>query len=112
MLRMPTDTRWAASRQVFCRSGYCKSEFNYFFCSFKVKLASKYVLMCLTLRSIINADIIICQALSAAVQFGRQKAVLKLLQLGADKTIKTNAGKSPADLAVILKKTQAHGVLL
>lgn len=60
---------------------------------------------------IINTDIF-CQALSIAVQYGRQEAVLKLLQLGADKTIRTNVGKSPADLAVIFKRTQVAGVLL
>lgn len=46
------------------------------------------------------------QALSVAVQQGRQEAVLKLLQLGADKTIKTKTGKCPADLAVIVKNAQ------
>lgn len=57
-------------------------------------------------------DIFVCnthassQALSIAVQYGRVEAVLKLLQLGADKTIRTNTGKSPADLAVTYKHTQ------
>lgn len=46
------------------------------------------------------------QALSIAVQHGRQEAVLKLLQLGADKTLTTKTGKSPADLAIILKNPQ------
>lgn len=46
------------------------------------------------------------QALSLAVQYGREEAVLKLLQLGADKTLRTKAGKSPADLAVTFKHTQ------
>ena len=47
-----------------------------------------------------------------AVQYGREEAVLKLLQLGADKTIRTEAGKNPADLAMILKHPQVPGVLL
>lgn len=54
-----------------------------------------------------NTDIF-CQALSIAVQYGRKEAVLKLLQLGADKTIRTNSGKSPAELAVTLKHTEVH----
>lgn len=41
-----------------------------------------------------------------AVQCGQQEAVLKLLQLGADKNIESNFGKSPADLAASLKMTQ------
>lgn len=49
---------------------------------------------------------IFSQALSIAVQYGREEAVLKLLQLGADKTIRTKKGKSPADLSVIFKHTQ------
>lgn len=48
------------------------------------------------------------EALSLAVQHGRQEAVLKLLQLGADKTLKTKTGKSPADLAAIFKKTEVQ----
>lgn len=46
------------------------------------------------------------QALTMAVQYGREEAVLKLLQLGADKTIKTKAGKSAAELASIYKWPQ------
>lgn len=46
------------------------------------------------------------QALYMAVQCGRQEAVLKLLQLGADKSIKSNLGKSPVDLAASLKSAQ------
>lgn len=42
------------------------------------------------------------------MQHGRQEAVLKLLQLGADKTLKTKTGKCPADLAVISKNTQVQ----
>lgn len=42
------------------------------------------------------------------MQHGRQEAVLKLLQLGADKTLKTKTGKSPADLAAIFKKTEVE----
>lgn len=53
---------------------------------------------------------IFCQALSIAVQYGRVEAVLKLLQLGADKTIRTKTGKSPADLAVIFKYPQVPEV--
>lgn len=47
-----------------------------------------------------------CQALAVAVQYGREEAVLKLLQLGADKTVRTKTGKSPADLAEISKHRQ------
>ncbi|XP_008276228.1 ankyrin repeat, SAM and basic leucine zipper domain-containing protein 1 [Stegastes partitus] len=50
-------------------------------------------------------------ALSVAVQYGREEAVLKLLQLGADKTIRTKASKSPADLAEIFKHTQIARIL-
>lgn len=52
------------------------------------------------------------QALSIAVQHSRQEAVLKLLQLGADKTLTTKTGKCPADLAVIIKNPQVLLVLL
>ncbi|XP_016125536.1 ankyrin repeat, SAM and basic leucine zipper domain-containing protein 1-like isoform X2 [Sinocyclocheilus grahami] len=38
-------------------------------------------------------------ALIIAVQYGREVAVLKLLQLGADKFIKTKMGKTAADMA-------------
>lgn len=48
------------------------------------------------------------QALSMAVQHGKQEAVLMLLQLGADKTLKTKTGKCPADLAAIFKNTQVQ----
>lgn len=41
-----------------------------------------------------------------AVKYGQKEALLKLLQLGADKSIKSNVGNSPADLAVSLKKPQ------
>ncbi|XP_061533343.1 ankyrin repeat, SAM and basic leucine zipper domain-containing protein 1 [Phycodurus eques] len=50
-------------------------------------------------------------ALSLAVHHGREKAVLKLLQLGADSTIVTNAGKSPAQLALLLKHAQISRIL-
>ncbi|XP_075883311.1 ankyrin repeat, SAM and basic leucine zipper domain-containing protein 1 [Nelusetta ayraudi] len=50
-------------------------------------------------------------ALYVAVQHSQQEAVLKLLQLGADKSIKSNAGKSPMDLASSLKKTQMRRIL-
>lgn len=60
---------------------------------------------------ITNANIF-CQALSIAVQYSREEAVLKLIQLGADKTIRTNTGKSPADLAVIFKHTPVPEVML
>lgn len=52
------------------------------------------------------------QALSIAVQHSRQEAVLKLLQLGADKTLTTKTGKCPADLAVIIDNPQVLLVLL
>lgn len=54
----------------------------------------------------------LCQALSVAVQYGREEAVLKLLQLGADKTIRTNAGKSPTDLATVFKHIQVNKTFL
>ncbi|XP_029288948.1 ankyrin repeat, SAM and basic leucine zipper domain-containing protein 1 [Cottoperca gobio] len=50
-------------------------------------------------------------ALCVAVQYGREDAVLKLLQLGADKTIRTKTGKSPADLSVVFKHTQIGRIL-
>ncbi|XP_029909779.1 ankyrin repeat, SAM and basic leucine zipper domain-containing protein 1 isoform X2 [Myripristis murdjan] len=50
-------------------------------------------------------------ALAIAVQYGREEAVLKLLQLGADKTIKTNDGKSPANLANLFKHHQIARIL-
>lgn len=43
-----------------------------------------------------------------AVQYGRDEAVLKLLQLGADKTLKTKAGKTAADLARHFKRAQVR----
>ncbi|KAK5901713.1 hypothetical protein CesoFtcFv8_007045 [Champsocephalus esox] len=50
-------------------------------------------------------------ALSIAVQYGKEEAVLKLLQLGADKTLRNKKGKSPADLAVRFKHTQIGRIL-
>uniref|UniRef100_A0A3B3YLH8 Uncharacterized protein n=1 Tax=Poecilia mexicana TaxID=48701 RepID=A0A3B3YLH8_9TELE len=50
-------------------------------------------------------------ALSIAVQYGKEQAVLKLLQLGADKTIRTKTGKSPADLAEMFRHTQIARIL-
>lgn len=50
-------------------------------------------------------------ALHVAVQHSQQEAVLKLLQLGADKRIKSNSGKSPVDLAASQKKTQISRIL-
>ncbi|XP_019750271.1 ankyrin repeat, SAM and basic leucine zipper domain-containing protein 1 isoform X2 [Hippocampus comes] len=50
-------------------------------------------------------------ALSVAVHHGREKAVLKLLQLGADSSIATKAGKSPAQLALLLKHAQISRIL-
>lgn len=49
-----------------------------------------------------------CQALALAVQYGKEQAVLKLLQLGADKMIRTKEGKSPADLASVFKFAQVR----
>ncbi|XP_040019746.2 ankyrin repeat, SAM and basic leucine zipper domain-containing protein 1 isoform X2 [Gasterosteus aculeatus] len=39
-------------------------------------------------------------ALCIAMEYDREEAVLELLQLGADQTIRTKAGKSPTDVAV------------
>ncbi|KAK6317907.1 hypothetical protein J4Q44_G00111980 [Coregonus suidteri] len=50
-------------------------------------------------------------ALTVAVQYGREEAVLKLLQLGADKTLKNKAGKSAADLAKVFKRPQIARIL-
>ncbi|KAM9376222.1 ankyrin repeat, SAM and basic leucine zipper domain-containing protein 1 [Pholidichthys leucotaenia] len=50
-------------------------------------------------------------ALAIAVEYGREMAVLKLLQLGADKSIRTKADKSPADLAEIFKHEQISRIL-
>ncbi|KAF0040385.1 hypothetical protein F2P81_006283 [Scophthalmus maximus] len=60
--------------------------------------------------SVTYADIF-CQALSIAVQYGREESVLKLLLLGADKNIRTKVGKSPADLAMIFKHPQISRIL-
>ncbi len=46
------------------------------------------------------------QALIIAVQYGREAAVLKLLQLGADKFIKTKTGKTAADMAKVFKYSE------
>ncbi|KAK1784898.1 hypothetical protein P4O66_018336 [Electrophorus voltai] len=50
-------------------------------------------------------------ALMVAVQYGQERAVLKLLQLGADRSIKTKAGKTAADLAKELKQPQVCDLL-
>ncbi|XP_051916340.1 ankyrin repeat, SAM and basic leucine zipper domain-containing protein 1 [Hippocampus zosterae] len=50
-------------------------------------------------------------ALSLAVHHGREKAVKKLLQLGADSSIATKAGKSPAQLALLLQHAQISRIL-
>uniref|UniRef100_A0AAR2LEN0 Ankyrin repeat, SAM and basic leucine zipper domain-containing protein 1 n=1 Tax=Pygocentrus nattereri TaxID=42514 RepID=A0AAR2LEN0_PYGNA len=50
-------------------------------------------------------------ALVLAVQYGQKGAVLKLLQLGADKSIKTKAGKTAADLAKELEHPQIFRIL-
>uniref|UniRef100_A0A3Q3NKW2 Ankyrin repeat, SAM and basic leucine zipper domain containing 1 n=1 Tax=Mastacembelus armatus TaxID=205130 RepID=A0A3Q3NKW2_9TELE len=68
---------------------------------------SKVINLLVSYRAEINAqDANGYTALSIAVQYGRKKAVLKLLLLGADKAIKTNVGKSPADLAMVFKHTE------
>lgn len=41
-----------------------------------------------------------------AVQYGHEAAVLKLLQLGADKSIKSKTGNTAADLAKSFKHLQ------
>ncbi|XP_076027494.1 ankyrin repeat, SAM and basic leucine zipper domain-containing protein 1 [Genypterus blacodes] len=50
-------------------------------------------------------------ALSMAAQSGKVEAVLELLELGADKTIPTKAGKSPADLAFTFRHAQVFRIL-
>lgn len=50
-------------------------------------------------------------ALCYAVQYGREESVLKLLQLGADKTIKTKTGRSPLELALAFRHTQIGRIL-
>lgn len=74
---------------------------GFFFLSVIAGLLSAYTTFC----AIPDASIF-CQALCIAVQYGREEAVLKLLHLGADKTIRTKAGKNPADLAVMFKHPQ------
>lgn len=81
-----------------------KSQSTIFFETFR------WPLLYSTLYMMSRTDIF-SQALSIAVQYGREEAVLKLLQLGADKTIRTKKGKSPADLSVIFKHTQVPWVL-
>ncbi|XP_059420447.1 LOW QUALITY PROTEIN: ankyrin repeat, SAM and basic leucine zipper domain-containing protein 1-like [Carassius carassius] len=51
-------------------------------------------------------------ALIIAVQYGRKAAMLKLLQLGADKFIKTKTGKTAADIAKISSKLNDIELLL
>ncbi|XP_077567407.1 ankyrin repeat, SAM and basic leucine zipper domain-containing protein 1 [Stigmatopora nigra] len=50
-------------------------------------------------------------ALSMAVHHGRKEATLELLLLGADRTIGTKEGKSPAQLALLLKRTEIFRIL-
>lgn len=50
-------------------------------------------------------------ALMSAVQYGHEAAVLKLLQLGADKSIKSKSGNTAADLAKSLKNLQICRIL-
>ncbi|XP_030220937.1 ankyrin repeat, SAM and basic leucine zipper domain-containing protein 1 isoform X1 [Gadus morhua] len=50
-------------------------------------------------------------ALALATQYGRVEAALKLLQLGADNTLRTNDGESPADIAVAYKHTRLIHIL-
>lgn len=61
-----------------------------------------------TLFDLILTTFFILQALCLAVQQGRQEAVLKLLELGADQTLRTKTGKCPADLAMIFKNPQVE----
>lgn len=44
-----------------------------------------------------------------AVQYGKEQAVLKLLQLGADRSIKNHTDKTAADLATVFKQSQVWG---
>ncbi|KAM9816180.1 ankyrin repeat, SAM and basic leucine zipper domain-containing protein 1 isoform 1-T2 [Syngnathus typhle] len=62
-------------------------------------------------RACVRVTTVTFQALSVAVHHGREKAVLKLLQLGADSSIATTEGKSPAELALLLKHTQIARIL-
>ncbi|KAI2653555.1 Ankyrin repeat, SAM and basic leucine zipper domain-containing protein 1 [Labeo rohita] len=50
-------------------------------------------------------------ALTIAVQYGREAAVLKLLQLGADKYIKTKTGKTAADMAKVFNYPEISRIL-
>uniref|UniRef100_A0A671NU39 Ankyrin repeat, SAM and basic leucine zipper domain-containing protein 1 n=1 Tax=Sinocyclocheilus anshuiensis TaxID=1608454 RepID=A0A671NU39_9TELE len=65
--------------------------------SYSLSVCIYYYIICV-LTSHFNI-ILIEQALIIAVQYGREVAVLKLLQLGADKFIKTKMGKMAADMA-------------
>ncbi|KAG7276752.1 hypothetical protein CRUP_030369 [Coryphaenoides rupestris] len=47
-------------------------------------------------------------ALALATQYGRAEAAFTLLQLGADQTIRTKDGESPADIALAYKHTRHH----
>lgn len=51
------------------------------------------------------------QALIIAVQYGHQGVVLKLLQLGADKSIKTKSGKTAADMAQVFNYPEVGHLL-
>lgn len=100
MSRIGTDIRWASLLSLCYFSFFCAEA--------TVAWKTDISFNC---SSFDNADIF-CKALSLAVENGRQEAVLKLLQLGADQTLRTKAGKSPADLAVIFKHSQVPGDLL
>ncbi|KAK0146199.1 Ankyrin repeat, SAM and basic leucine zipper domain-containing protein 1 [Merluccius polli] len=50
-------------------------------------------------------------ALAFAAQYGRVEAALKLLQVGADKTIRTKDGESPADISLAYKHTRLTQIL-
>ncbi|CAL9696648.1 unnamed protein product [Knipowitschia caucasica] len=50
-------------------------------------------------------------ALCYAAQYGREESVLKLLQLGAEKNLKTKIGRTATDLATQFKHTQIIRIL-
>ncbi|KAJ3596759.1 hypothetical protein NHX12_003160 [Muraenolepis orangiensis] len=58
-----------------------------------------------------HSKVINLLALAFAARYGRAEALLKLLQLGADKTIRTNDNLSLADLALAYKHTRVTRIL-
>lgn len=59
----------------------------------------------------IHCNVLMEQALIIAVQYGHQGVVLKLLQLGADKSIKTKTGKTASEMAKVFNYPEVGHLL-